>query len=409
MEFQASSSPSLGLELELQLLDSHSLGLVNGILPLLQVCVDNPLIKPEFNQATVEINSRVCANVAELQADLLSTLRFLKTRCQGLNMKLCGAGTHPFCDRFVTVTPLPRYLDQQSRMGYLADLMMTCALQVHIGMPSGDVAIAVMNQLRPYLPILLALSASSPFWWGQDTGYASYRYRFLSSLRTYGMPPTFKTWSDFADFFKMAQHTGMCETIRDLHWDLRPQSAFGTLEVRVMDAQPTLQAALMLAAFIHSLVEYLQTDWAENRASFGLMPHPWWIEKENYFRASHSGLDGNYIEDEQGNSRPIRAIVQDILAAIETTAHRLGEAAYLQYLKQYLDEGPSYIRQRRILQNTGSLEAVVADLVRELQEEITQPVLGASDGVIANLKSAIMLHTQERWTPKMYGISAYPA
>ncbi|WP_345940643.1 glutamate-cysteine ligase family protein [Nostoc sp. UIC 10630] len=104
-------------------------------------------------------------NIYELEANIFAILRDLKARCQALGMTICAAGTYPCCDRFAAITPIPRYLSQQHTSGYLADLMMTCALQLHVGMPSGDAAIDVMGRLKPYLPILLALSASSPFWW----------------------------------------------------------------------------------------------------------------------------------------------------------------------------------------------------------------------------------------------------
>ena len=118
---------------------------------------------------------------------------------------------------------------------------LTFAQHVHVGMPSGDEAVAIAKMLKPYLPILLALSANSPFWQGYDTGYASFRQRLLASRETYGLPPSFKNWQDFVNFFDSVKHAGVVETIRDLHWDLRLQPHWGTLEVRVMDTQPTWQ------------------------------------------------------------------------------------------------------------------------------------------------------------------------
>ncbi|MFS0517233.1 YbdK family carboxylate-amine ligase [Nostoc sp. UIC 10607] len=370
IEFKSSPEFSLGMEIELQLLNSDTLQLVDGILPLLEQAPENSLIQAEFNQAMVEVASKVCSNIPELEANIVSTLCNLKARCQELGMTICTAGTHPFCDRFASITPLPRYLSQQTASGYLADLMMTFALQIHVGMPSGDAAIDIMGRLKPYLPILLALSASSPFWWGHDTSFASYRQRFLSSLRTYGISPSFKNWQDFANFFTTAQHAGMFEIIRDIHWDLRPQPDFGTLEVRVMDAQPTIKESMMLAAFVHSLIVDLHHHSQEKQAGFLLTPLPWLIEKENYFRASRWGLDANYIEDEQGNSRPIKNIVKDILNAVAETADTLGNSSYLLQLEKRLAEGPSYIRQRQVFAKTGYVKAVVASLVSELEDEL---------------------------------------
>ncbi|MDH6060140.1 YbdK family carboxylate-amine ligase [Chrysosporum bergii ANA360D] len=371
IEFNRSPQFSLGMEIELQLLNPNTLQLVDGILPLLAEDGENSFIQPEFNQASVEIFSPVCGNIHELETSILAILSRLKTKCQNLGMNICTAGTHPFCHRFTTVTPIPRYIAQQTASGYLADMMMTFALHIHVGMPSGDAAIDMMARLKPYLPILLALSASSPFWWGHDTAFASYRHCFLSSMRTYGMPPRFKSWQDFADFFITARHAGMWEIIRDIHWDLRPQPDLGTLEVRVMDAQPTVKESIMLAAFVHCLILYLYDCRERKETGFLLTPLPWLMEKENFFRASRWGLDAHYIEDHQGNSRPIRDIVQDIINAIAMTADILEEKWYLNLLAQRLETGPSYIRQRQVFKSTGSLKAVVASLVRELEEELT--------------------------------------
>lgn len=370
MEFKSSPEFSLGMEIELQLLNPDTLQLVDGILPLLAQAPTNFCVQAEFNQAMVEITSKVCANIPELEANIVAMLSDLKARCQELGMTICTAGTHPCCDRFANITPFPRYLMQQTVAGHLADFMMTCALQIHIGMPSGDAAIDIMGRLKPYLPILLALSASSPFWWGHDTSFASYRYRFLSLMRNYCICPSFKNWQDFANFFATAKYAGMLEEIRDIHWDVRPQPDLGTLEIRVMDAQPTVKESMMLAAFVHSLIVDLHHHYQGKQTGFLLKPLPWLMEKENYFRASRWGLDANYIEDEQGNSRPMRNIVKDILSNLTETADSLQESGYLHQLEHRLVEGSSYIRQRRVFAQTGSLKAVVASLVTELADEL---------------------------------------
>jgi len=371
IEFKSSPEFSLGMEIELQLLNPHTLQLVDGILPLLAQEPENSVIQPEFNQAMVEVTSHVCSNISALEADIVAIMRNLQAKCQSLGMTICAAGTHPFCDRLANITPIPRYIAQHRASGYLADMMMTFALHVHVGMPSGDQAIEVMARLKPYLPILLALSASSPFWWGHDTGFASYRQRFLATSRTYGIPPSFQNWQEFSDFFATGQRAGIFEIIRDIHWDLRPHPDFGTLEVRVMDAQPTIKESIMLAAFIHSLIVYLHHCCQEKQTSLLFSPHHWLIDKENYFRASHLGLDASYIVDNQGNTRLIKNIVEDILDVLAVTADTLGETPYLNLLQKRLSAGPSYIRQRKVFEKTGSLPAVVASLVRELAAELT--------------------------------------
>ena len=369
MKFKESPHSTLGMEIELQLLDPNSLDLVDGILPLMASYPQQPFIKPEYNQATVEINSKVCSNIEELKSDLFSVLTNLQARCEELEMALCGAGTHPFCQRLIPITPVPRYL-QYGKMWRHLCYWLTFAQHVHVGMPSGDEAVACAKMLKPYLPILLALSANSPFWQGYDTGYASFRQRLLASMETYGLPPGFKNWQDFVNFFDSAKQAGVVDTIRDFHWDLRLQPNLGTLEVRVMDTQPTLQEALMLAAFVHSLIVYLKRYRAGKETGFLLKPHHWWLEQENHFRASRLGLEAHYIENSQGNIRPIKQVISDILDSLSTTATQLGETEYLQLIRDLLQGNSSYIRQRQLWQTTGSQQAVVAFLVRELKQEL---------------------------------------
>jgi carboxylate-amine ligase len=357
------------MEIELQLLDPNTLDLVDGILPLMTSYPQHPSTKPEYNQATVEINSKVCSNIRELQADTSSILTALQARCEELGMALCGAGTHPFCRRLVAITPIKRHLAQYKVAGYLS-YWITFAQHVHVGMPSGDEAVAIAGMLKPYLPVLLSLSANSPFWWGYDTGYASFRQRLLASRQTYGMPPTFRRWQDFVAFFESLKSARIVGTVRDLHWDLRLQPELGTLEIRVMDAQATLKEALMLAAFVHSLIAYLQGHWQGKEKGFLLMPNHWWLEKENYFQASRLGLEANYIEDSQGRSRPIKQVIADILDSLATTAAQLGESEYLELVRQHLQGIPSYSRQRQVWQASGSQRQVVASLVRELKQEV---------------------------------------
>lgn len=369
VEFKPCPKTTVGIEIEFQLLDPVTLDLTDGISTLLNSYPATPRIKPELTQCSVEINSEVCANIQELEGDVISVARTLKQRCESSGMALGAAGTHPFCRRLVGVTPLPRYLAIDEKMGYLSRRLKTFALHVHVGMPSGDVALAVMTMLKPYLPILLALSASSPFWEGEDTGFASFRQRFLAVLRDYGMPPSFASWKDFAEFFENTRTAGLTAICRDLHWDLRPSPGFGTLEVRVMDALPTIRENIMMAALVYTLVVYLLRCRDEEQCSH-LPPHHWWMEKMNHFNASYQGLDADYIFDEQGHVRPIKTVIQEVLEALAKTACELGTTEHLRHLQKGLFQTPSYLRERTLLHDTGSFKAVVAAMVRELADEL---------------------------------------
>jgi carboxylate-amine ligase len=369
MEFKATNPFSIGMELELQLVDSRTLNLADGILPLMEFYPDSPYVKPEFIQNTVEIASKVCQSSSKLQSHVASLVSELSTRCRKLGISLCGAGSHPFCERLALITPLPRYLKIEENMGYVSHTQITFATHVHIGMTSGDEAIALMRGLKSYLPLLIAVSANSPFWRGYDTSYASYRHRILAATRSYGIPPSFQSWADFSHFFETSRQAGMFETINDIHWDVRPRPHLGTLEIRVMDAQSTVSDAIALAAFVRALILYLRHTQGAARSGQSLRPLPWWIEKNNHFQASRLGLDAMYVSDEQGRARPMADIFREVRDAVAVAAEELGETRYLEHLTAAMEGGPGYARQRRIYRRTASLKRVVGSLVDRLEQD----------------------------------------
>jgi carboxylate-amine ligase len=369
MEFKPADPLSIGLELELQLLDSSTLDLADGILPLMEFYPDNPYVKPEFIQNSVEIASKVCATLPELQSHVTSLVSDLRMKCRKLGMSLCGAGSHPFCKRLALITPLPRYLTIEEQMGYVSHTQITFATHVHVGMTSGEEAITLMRELKPYLPLLIAVSASSPFWRGYDTGYVSYRHRILAATRSYGIPPSFQNWGDFSHFFETSCRAGMFETINDIHWDIRPRPHLGTLEIRAMDAQSTVSDAIALAGLVRALIGYLRHTQSSARSARLPRPLPWWIEKNNHFQASRVGLGAMYIADEQGRVRLLADVFGDVRDAVAAAAEELGETRYLEHLTDPIEGGLSYARQREVYRGTGSLKRVAASLVDRLERD----------------------------------------
>ena len=182
LDFKASPVTTIGMELELQLLDADNLDLVDRIPPLLALLADDPNIKPEYIQNTVEINSDICSDLPQLEGGLTRELKLLLEKCRQLNVSLCGPGTYPFSCHLATITPNPQFRRMERTEGYISHTQITFATHVHLGMASGEEAIFMMGELKPYLPFLLALSASSPFWRGYDTEYESYRHRILAAV-----------------------------------------------------------------------------------------------------------------------------------------------------------------------------------------------------------------------------------
>ncbi len=370
MEFIPSKPLTVGVELELQLLDMENLNLINGIGPLLEYYPESPYIKPEFIQNTVEVISKVGENTAEVHDHLAQLVKEVKQTCLMLGMELCAAGTHPFDKELALFTPLPRYLRMEKDTGYLGHAQITFSTQVHIGVKGAAEAIYLMRALKAYLPLLIAFSASSPFWRGYDTGFVSYRLRILAASRSYGIPPSFNDWQQFMDFYKTSQHAGMIQTINDIHWDIRVRPHWGTVEVRVMDAQPTITESMQLASFIRVLAAYLL---AHQETNIENMPHalPWWIEKDNYYMASRLGLEANCVVDKNGTFKSIYEIWQIVQTEIQSYASKIGESEYFeQFVKRVAERNISYQRQHTIYQETHSCEEVVSLLIKELTDDL---------------------------------------
>lgn len=369
LEFKASEPLSVGMELEFQLLDKRTLDLADGIMPLMELFPESQYVKPEFVQNTVEIASKPCTSIEELESHVALLVTELETKCEVLGMRLCGAGSHPFCERLALITPTPRYLKMERTYGYLSHTQTTFATHVHIGVRSGDEAIAIMRGLKAYLPLVIALSANSPFWRGYNTGHASYRHRILAASRSYGIPPTFEDWRTFSNFMESSYRAGIFEDINDVHWDIRPRPHFGTVELRAMDAQSTVAEAIALAGFVRTLVAFLMRTMD---SPSGDLPHalPWWTEKDNHFQAALLGWDARYVSDERGTSVPLVAVWETTAAAIQSTAQELGMATHMDRLRRAVaDNRTGYLRQRQLYDDTGSFKGVVSSLVDELRHE----------------------------------------
>ena len=368
MEFNPSPRHTLGIEWELQLLDTETLDLSDGILPLMEFFPKATFVKPEFIQSCVELNSCIAENSDAAIAHLRRSLGHLFRRTAELDMGLCGAGTHPFGRRLALITPLPRYRQLEESAGYLAHTQITFSTHVHIGMASGDQAMRVMTRLVPALSAFIALSANSPFWRGHQTGHAAYRHRILAAAPNYGLPETFGSWQAFDDFLRAARKASMIRSFKDIHWDLRPHPDFGTLELRVMDAASNLAAVHGLAAFARCLAVGLAD--AESREIEDLLPTglPQWVAKQNCYRASLLGLDAEYITSEDGSHRPLRDVVADLLAFCETVAPGIGESHGIAVSRSMLGGRPACEMQIETYREANSARAVVAMLQASLAE-----------------------------------------
>ena len=370
MRFESSPDRTVGVEWELQLLDPVSLDLANGIIPLMEFFPGSEFVKPEYIQSCVELSSCIASNSAEAVAHLQESLLATLQRCSELEMSLCGAGTHPFCRRLALITPLPRYQRLEESTGYRAHQQITFGTHVHVGMRSGDEAIRVMSRLTPALSAFVALSANSPFWRGHDTDHVAYRHQILAASPNYGLPPSFESWKDFEHFHDAAKRSGTIQSFKDIHWDIRPHPDFGTLELRIMDAASDLRTLYGLSAFARAVMISLAQS--SDKEIGEVLPHelPHWVEKQNRYRAVKDGLDADFIVDEEGNHRPLRDVVSDLIEFVAPVVVEYHEVDGLDITGDLLNSAPGYSQQLDAYRASKSARSVVQFLQHSLADSI---------------------------------------
>jgi carboxylate-amine ligase len=268
------------------------------------------------------------------------------------------------------VSPDPRYHRLIENCQWTARRLLIFGVHTHVGVASGEEAIAVSNSLATYIPHFLALSSSSPFWQGRDTGLASTRSKVFESLPTAGLPYLLDNWGDFQRFMRTLIGAGTISTIREVWWDIRPHPSFGTLELRICDGVPTMFELSALVALSQSLVVWLGERYT---AGLELPQHRAWTIRENKWRAARYGIDAQIIRDEDGNLVSLRRSISELVERLEPTAERLGCLDELRNVNDILTRGTSATRQREVYERTGDLSAVVDALVEEMRSRVPCP------------------------------------
>ena len=367
--FTPSPRPTLGVEVELQIVDPMTFNLKQGSVDLLdRLGNDHPRIKQELTQSTIEVITGICENVDEAVDDLSGSMRDLYALGDELGLTFASAGTHPFGQwRDQKVFPNDRYQDLVDRIQWPARRLLIYGLHVHVGLSSGEKAIAVSNALAGYLPHLLAVSASSPFVDFEDTGLASTRSKIFEGMPTAGLPYRLANYGEFQRFMNTLVRARAIQTIREIWWDIRPHPNFGTLEIRICDAPSTMTDLASLVALVQSLVVAIGDRYDQGAPLRLLKP---WILRENKWRAVRHGLDADVICDNDGDHAPLRESLPDLVAQLEPVAERLGCLEHLRGVHRILEGGASYERQRATYGTTNRLPDVVAHLSKELRESI---------------------------------------
>jgi len=362
--------PTVGVELELHVVDAATGDLVNASVEILQELGEghpegeHPKAKHELFQSTIEIITGVCRTPAEVTADLSTTLAEVRGAAERRGLTVISSGTHPFAlARDQLVTPNARYHALIEEMQWAARRLLICGTHVHVGVPSGEHAIAVVNEVLRHLPLFLILSSSSPFLEREDTGLASSRSKVFESLPTAGLPPKLDDWADFEAFMRTLITSGSIESVREVWWDVRPHPDFGTVELRMCDAVATLREVQAIAGLAQTLVAHVIDE-----IDAGTLQPPLreWAVRENRWLAARHGADASLIVDDHGERRPARELLAELVAELQPTAARLGTADDLADVLRLWEIGPGYRRQRRITSGGGTLADVVTSLARQL-------------------------------------------
>ena len=373
IEWNPSRGATLGVEMEVQLIDAETKLLRQEARKLLAEVPgrdesgEHPKMRYELMQSTLELVTGICSTVSEAKADLTKTIDDLVRTAAGHGILLACAGTHPVSDwRDGSLAPIQRYAELVEQLQWLARQIQTFGVHVHVGIRDAGKAIPIVNALSAYLPHFLALTASSPFWCGDDTGLASSRSITWGALPTAGPPHRLADWKQFEDYMDTLLRAGTIRSIKEVWWDIRPHADFGTVEVRVADGTPTLREVGMVAALAQCLVQLFDVQLDRGYT----LPSPSsWVVRDNKWRATRYGLDAIVVVDESGATAPLRDEIYELTRELEPVASRLGCLDELLVANEVLEHGASYERQRAVYQRTGDLLAVVDALITEFAED----------------------------------------
>ncbi|PPF63383.1 glutamate--cysteine ligase [Clavibacter michiganensis] len=371
ISFAHSERSTLGIEWEIALVEQSSGDLVNVAGDVLQSLrgadgEDHPRITEELLLNTVELVTAVHTRVSDAVDDLQEQLSEVRAITDPLDVELMCAGTHPFAQWFdQQITDKERYHKLIDRTQWWGRNMMIWGIHVHVGVERRDKVLPLLNGLLNYYPHLQALSASSPFWAGEKTGYASNRALMFQQLPTAGLPYQFDEWSQYESYVDDMKVTGIVDDHTEVRWDIRPSPQWGTLEMRACDGLSSPEEIGAVAAFIQCLVEHMSDRLDEGETLPTLQP---WYVRENKWRAARYGLDAEIIVDARGAEKLVTDDVRELLVTLAPIAERLDCVAELAQVNLILEHGASYQRQLRVAEeNGGSLKAVVASLTRELR------------------------------------------
>lgn len=369
---------TIGVEEEYLLVDLDTLDLASAPAELMERCGAElqGQFSPEFLDCQVEIGTRVCANVAEARDELKHLRSTVARIAKDFNLAPIAASCHPFSDwRETHHTDKERYNALSDDLAGVARRMLICGMHVHVGIPEPDQRIDLMNQMRYFLPHLLALSGSSPFWQGEDTGLNSYRLTVFDNLPRTGLPPRFDSWSQYDRSVRALVDLDLIEDASKIWWDMRPSARFPTIESRICDVSPRLETTLTLAALTQALTRAL---WRLSLSNQRWRIYDNFLISENRWRAQRYGTEAGLIDFGAREILPFDQLIEELIDLVTVDADILGSLSEIANIRSILEHGTAAQQQRRIYEDAieaedtphNALKRVVEHLVEEFHTDL---------------------------------------
>ncbi len=359
--FRKSGALSLGVELELQLVNTHDYDLAPYSDEMLRLMAKYSLpgsVVPEMTSSMIEISTGVCETSSQVLSEL-SQIREALVRCADkLNIAIVGGGTHPFQQWHERrIYDRPRFRELSELYGYLSKQFTIFGQHVHVGCPDPDAALLMLHRMSRYIPHFIALSASSPFVQGQDTQFDSARLNSVFAFPMSGRAPFTLSWDEFGQFFSKTTRTGVVKSMKDFYWDIRPKPEYGTIEIRVFDTPLTVERAAALSGFVQSLA-----SWLLHEQPFMPQEDDYMVYTYNRFQACRFGLDAVYVEPSTGQHMPLREHIVQTFRRIGDHARQLGASPGVQLLSEDAELGTN---DSRWLRERQGRERLLAEVVRQ--------------------------------------------
>jgi len=347
LEFNRSDPLTFGIELELMVLNTHNYDLARGAADILQRLAKMQLpgeVKPEITESMIEINSAVCRKYPELLEQIIVIRNAIVSTAERLNLAVAGGGSHPF-HRWNErrIFPTERFQHVSSLYGYLAKQFTVFGQHIHVGVENGNDAVYLTHRLAPFIPHFIALSASSPFYQGEDTSFETSRLHAVSAFPLSGHMPEVNTWEEFSSFFDEMQGYGIVKSMKDFYWDIRPKPEYGTIEVRICDTPLTVELASQLAGYAQTLA----ADLLRNRRTEPIAPL-YRVYGYNRFQATRFGFDAMLVYPYSRGHERLREDLLKTLERIRPLGQELGTTPALEAIGRLAEKefnGAKWMRE----------------------------------------------------------------